>query len=110
MKLQNPFDMLQRKWFIAKQLGGSAMMEMFLVNASLVDVILSADELTWAELVGKGMIMVDTCNAVHKFWWLLIEQIRPKAIEKDWNEDTIKIFEGGCWRHLRNIWFGVVTN
>jgi hypothetical protein len=43
------------------------MMEMFLENASLLDVILSADELTLAKLTGKGMIMVDPFNTAHKF-------------------------------------------
>ena len=37
-------------------------MEMFPENASLVDLIPSADQLTLAKHSGKGMIMVDSCN------------------------------------------------
>ena len=40
----------------------SVMMEMFPENASLVDLIPSADQLTLAKHSGKGMIMVDSCN------------------------------------------------
>ena len=55
------------------------------------------------------MVMVDICNTAHKFQQLLIEKIRQVAIEQGSHEDSIKIFEGGCWQHLINVWFGAVT-
>jgi len=44
-----------------------------------------------------------------QFWRLLIEQIQQLALEKGWTADAIKIFEGDCWQHLSNVWFGAVT-
>ena len=84
-------------------------MEIFPDNANLLCLVPSAGDLSLAKLAGKGMVMVDTCNTARKFRRLLIEQIRQIAIEKGWNEENIKIFEGDCWQHLRNVWFGAVT-
>ena len=39
---------------------------------------------------------------------MLITEITALAEKEGWSPVEINFFEGDCWQHLRNIWFGAV--
>ena len=40
---------------------------------------------------------------------MLIAEITALAEKEGWSPVEINIFEGDCWQHLQNIWFGAVV-
>ena len=38
----------------------------------------------------------------------MINEKTALAEKEGWSLDEIKLFEGDCWQHLQNIWFGAV--
>ena len=51
-------------------------------------------------------VMTDTCNTARKLQRLLGEAIKEACQEAGIPDAEIKVFEGNCWHHLRNIWIG----
>ncbi len=39
---------------------------------------------------------------------MFINEITVLAEKEGWSPVEIKFFEGDCWQHLQNIWFGAV--
>ena len=65
-------------------------------------------DLTLGKLGKNGMVMTDTCSTAQKFRRLLIDSITEICQGEGMSDNEIKLFEGDCWHHLRNIWFGAV--
>ena len=40
---------------------------------------------------------------------MLITEITALAEKEGWSPVEINFFEGDCWQHLRNIWFGAMV-
>lgn len=80
--------------------------ELFPNQQDLFGTIPMPAELTLAKAAKKGIIMTDTCNTTCKLRRLLIEQIKAIAKEEGMSSDQSATFEGDCWQHLHNIWFG----
>jgi hypothetical protein len=70
--------------------------------------IRKSSDLTMSKLAKQGMFMTDTCATALKFCRLQISEITNLAEKEGWSPEEIKIFEGDCWQHLHNIWFGAV--
>ncbi len=61
--------------------------------------------------LGKGgTILTDGCSTATKQWRLLREQIIEMAKQAGIPESEIHIFEGDCWQHMHNVWFGAIIN
>jgi hypothetical protein len=69
-----------------------------------------AKDLSMAKLGMDSFTTIDTCNGAQKIRRILNEQIKKVAKESGLSEDQIKTFEADCWQHLRNAWFGAVSN
>ena len=74
-----------------------------------------------AKLGNGGMITADNCNPALKVKRLMVEAvqaaIKHEHTAEEWDalseeEQVAKllVLEGDCWQHLRNVWFGRVTN
>ena len=81
---------------------------MFPGRDDILDLIPKSIDLTLAKLGRNGMVMTDTCRTAQKFRRLLVASIEGICLEAGMSPDEIKMFEGDCWHHLRNIWFGAV--
>ena len=68
-----------------------------------------------------GMITSDNCNGALKVKRCMVaavqDVIKHEYTAKEWDAFTDKeqaakllVLEGDCWNHLRNVWFGRVTN
>ena len=74
----------------------------------LIAIIPKASGLTVTKLANQGMIMMDTCNST-PFLQNMIQHIKDHGSKDGLSPDDVRIYEGDCWHHLRNIWFGRVT-
>mmetsp|Transcript_21419 Transcript_21419/g.44776 ORF Transcript_21419/g.44776 Transcript_21419/m.44776 type:complete len:297 (+) Transcript_21419:1703-2593(+) len=81
---------------------------MFPGHNDILDVIPESIDLTLKKLGYNGVVMTDTCETAKKFRCLLIESIEGIYLEAGISPNEIKMFEGDCWHHLRNICFGFV--
>jgi hypothetical protein len=82
---------------------------MFPDKPDLIAIIPKASDLTVTKLANQGMIMTDTCNSARSFRKKLIQHIKDHVSKDGLSPDDVRIYEGDCWHHLRNIWFGRVT-
>ena len=71
--------------------------------------------------LANGMITSDNCNAAMKVKRLFVaavqEAIKYEYTTEEWDAfseqeqtDKLRVLEGDCYNHLRNVWFGRVTN
>jgi hypothetical protein len=63
---------------------------------------------TLVKLGKGGTIIADGCSTARKHRRLLKSRIIELACEGGISDCKINIFEGDCWQHMRNIWFGAV--
>jgi hypothetical protein len=80
---------------------------MFPTRQDLHDMIPTQSDLSIAKLKDAN-VMTDTCNTARKHRRLMIEAIKKAALDSGMSVEDITAFEGDCWHHLRNIWFGAV--
>ena len=83
--------------------------QMYPAQVDLLDMIPKGSDLTLSKLAKQGMITTDTCATAWKFQRLLITEITALAEKEGCSPVEIKFFEGDCWQHLQNIWFGAVV-
>ncbi len=81
---------------------------MFPGRNDLLQDIPSGDELTLAKLSSSGLINTDGANTTHRYCQNLVKEVWKEAIAQRVSEADIKTFEGDCWHHMRNVWFGAV--
>ncbi len=76
----------------------------------VLDGIPSCDDVKSVKLRKGGTIITDGCSTARKHHKLLCELIIKMSKELHIPENKIGIFEGDCWQHMRNVWFGMVIN
>jgi len=63
---------------------------------------------TLVKLGKGGTIITDGCSTACKHRRLLKNRIIELARERGIPDCEINIFEGDCWQHMHNVWFGTV--
>ena len=81
---------------------------MFPGRDDILALIPRALDLTLTKLGKNGVVMTDTCSTAQKLRRLLIGTVEELCKDLGMSPDEIKLFEGDCWHHLQNIWFGTV--
>ena len=68
----------------------------------------SHGDVTLVKLGKGGTIITDGCSTACKHRQLLKTRILELARELGIPDCEINIFEGDCWQHMRNVWFGAI--
>ncbi len=84
--------------------------QMYPENTNILQQIPHSNELTLAKLGKGGTVSTDNCNSARKFRRLLMEKIKKIALERGMSQEEIRLFEGDCWQHIRNVWIGAISN
>ena len=74
----------------------------------VLDGIPSCDDVKSVKLRKGGTIITDGCSTARKHCKLLCELTVDMSKELHIPGNKISIFEGDCWQHMRNVWFGAV--
>jgi hypothetical protein len=66
-----------------------------------------AEQLSISKLRNANL-MTDTCSTARKHRRMWAKEVKDEARKLGLSEDDMIVFEGDCWHHLRNVWFGAV--
>ncbi len=68
----------------------------------------SRSDVTLVKLGKGGTIITDGCSTARNHQQLLKTRILELAHELGIPDCKMSIFEGDCWQHMRNVWFGAI--
>jgi len=74
---------------------------------ALLDLLPIGDDMHPSRMLG-GTLEHDTCSTAQLTGEKLADLFLESARERGLREDELKIYQGNCWNHLRNVWLGAV--
>ena len=76
----------------------------------LIDQIPSSKDLSLGKMASGGIIMKDGCATASKVGRQICEVIKKVAEDMGSSPEDVSVFEGDCWQHMQNVWFGAITS